>query len=158
MQGIELCRRFYVEIIEPLMKNNFPSAAYSAALLGPGSEVLGYDTEMSRDHDWGPRVYLFLQEPDWGLSREIRELLVRQVPEHFYGFPVDTRMTVITTVPRFIKSCLSVDINKPLEPVDWLTFPSQTLLEITGGEVHHGLYLAAHRSGRTFDAPRGVYR
>jgi hypothetical protein len=134
MQGIELCRRFYVEIIEPLMKNCL-SKEYSAALMGPGSEVLGYDTEMSRDHDWSPRVYLFLNEPDIGLAENIRALLHQHVPQRFYGFPIDTRMTVITTVPRFIESCLAFNINKPLESVDWLTFPSQTLLEITSGEV-----------------------
>jgi hypothetical protein len=134
MHGIELCRRFYVEIVEPLMKN-FSSTEHSAALIGPGSEVLGYDTEMSRDHDWSPRVYLFLNEPDLGLSENIRELFEERVPQSFYGFPIYTGMTVITTVPRFIENCLTININKPFGLTDWLTFPSQTLLEITSGEV-----------------------
>jgi hypothetical protein len=58
MQGIELCRRFYVEIVEPLMKNSY-SIEHSAALIGSGSEVLGYDTEMSRDHDYSPAYTFF---------------------------------------------------------------------------------------------------
>ncbi|MBP1994582.1 DUF4037 domain-containing protein [Paenibacillus eucommiae] len=135
MQGIALCRQFFVEIIEPLMAN-FSSITYSAALIGPGSEVLGYDTEMSRDHDWSPRVQLFLNETDIRFSENIRALLDGRVPQSFCGFPIDTSMTIITTVPRFIESCLAFDINGAIEPVDWLTFPSQTLLEITSGEVY----------------------
>jgi hypothetical protein len=134
MQGIELCRRFYIEIVEPLMKN-FSSIEHSAALIGSGSEVLGYDTDMSRDHDFSPRVYLFLNELDNGLSETIRELLEQRIPQSFYGFPVDTKMTVITSVPKFVECCLAININEPLELIDWLTFPSQTLLEITSGEV-----------------------
>lgn len=134
MQGIELCRRFYVEIVEPLMREVSP-IEYSAALVGPGSEVLGYDTGMSRDHDWSPRVYLFLNESDIGLLETIQALIIERAPQSFYGTPVYTGMTVITTVPRFIESCLAININEPLDLIDWITFPSQTLLEITSGEV-----------------------
>lgn len=33
---------------------------HSACLIGNGSEVLGYDTTMSEDHDFGPRLLIFL--------------------------------------------------------------------------------------------------
>ncbi|MFC0328969.1 DUF4037 domain-containing protein [Paenibacillus sepulcri] len=134
MLGIELCRRFYAEIVEPVMDTLSP-VSYSATLIGPGSEVLGFDTEMSRDHDWGPRVYLFLHERDLALRETIRALLDQRVPPSFYGFPIDIKMTVITTVPNFIRGHLATDITRSLELVDWLTFPSQNLLEITRGEV-----------------------
>lgn len=134
MQGLELCRRFYVEVVEPVMKN-FWTVDYSAALIGPGSEVLGYDTEMSNDHDWSPRVYIFLEETDISLSENIREILEEKAPPSFYGFPVYTSMTVITTMKRFIESCLALNMNELIALVDWLTFPSQTLLEITSGAV-----------------------
>ena len=35
---------------------------YAAALLGPGSEVAGFDTQRSTDHDWGPRLQVFLSD------------------------------------------------------------------------------------------------
>ncbi len=55
MSGIDLSRAFYTEAIQPLLVKHFPTLEYAAGLIGPGSEVLGYDTEMSRDHNWGPR-------------------------------------------------------------------------------------------------------
>jgi len=35
---------------------------HSATLIGGGSEVLGYDQPRSIDHNWGPRVAIFVQE------------------------------------------------------------------------------------------------
>lgn len=136
IKGIELCRRFYVEIVEPVMTANYSSLPYSSALIGPGSEVLGYDTDMSTDHDWVPRVYLFLNKQDIGYSDQILSTLQEHAPEQFYGFPVDIRKSVITTVPRFIESYLGINKDERIELVDWLTFPSQSLLEITQGEVY----------------------
>jgi hypothetical protein len=82
----------------------------------PGSEVLGYDTEMSTDHDWGPRVYLFLNEQDIGYSDQIQVSLYTRAPERFYGFPVDVRMSVITTVQCTVTNpSILLPSGKPLE-------------------------------------------
>lgn len=136
INGIELCRRFHKEIVEPVMADNYPCLNYSSALIGPGSEVLGYDTEMSTDHDWGPRVYLFLGRHDSLYADRIKSALRERAPERFYGFPIDLSTSVITTVPSFIASYLAVDEDECLERLDWLTFSSQSLLEITRGEVY----------------------
>ncbi|WP_258171308.1 DUF4037 domain-containing protein [Paenibacillus sp. R14(2021)] len=136
MQGIELSRRFYTEIVAPMM-TGLTVAGYSAALVGTGSEVLGFDTEMSQDHDFGPRVVLLVDESDRACIAAIRSGLEQQIPQHFLGYPVDAGMTRIETFHSFIDSCLSMDLNKPVELLDWLTFPSQTLLELTSGDVFH---------------------
>jgi len=60
--GLELNRRFYEQVVRPLLDASFPGLPYAAALLGPGSETLGFDTEMSMDHDWGARMFIFLRD------------------------------------------------------------------------------------------------
>ena len=47
-----------------MLENSFPGLRRSAALIGHGSEVLGYDAPRSTDHEWGPRLLLFLSEAD----------------------------------------------------------------------------------------------
>jgi hypothetical protein len=78
MSGLELSRRFYERVVGPLLGGR----PHAAALLGHGSEVLGYDDDVSPDHDFGPRLQLFLPPGDsvvgGALAREpvARELVV----------------------------------------------------------------------------------
>ena len=57
--GIDLARGFYREQVAPLLTG----VPHAAALLGNGSEVLGFDDEVSPDHDFGPRVQVFTDVP-----------------------------------------------------------------------------------------------
>jgi hypothetical protein len=67
---LDLCNSFYHEVVQPVLDSTFPSLPYGAAVIGRGSEVLGLDDEMSSDHDWGPRVMLFLNEEDYSRSSD----------------------------------------------------------------------------------------
>jgi hypothetical protein len=58
--GLELCRRFYDDVVVTYLAD----VPHTAARIGPGSEVLGFDTERSTDHDWGPRLQVFLRPVD----------------------------------------------------------------------------------------------
>src|SRR5215213_9434807 len=88
VKGLELSRLFFEEAVKPTLAAEFPSLRYAAALLGTGSEVLGFDTEMSADHGWGPRVDLFLEEGDYDAARDsIREALRHRLPRRFRGYP-----------------------------------------------------------------------
>ena len=156
--GLRLSKLFYESEVRPILSKNFPRVPHSAALIGWGSEVLGFDTHLSRDHHWGPRVLLFLREKDSPkFITEISEVLSAELPYEFMGYstnfgepepsgarhpvritsgPVD-HMVSIYTVRSLIKSRLGLDLNRRITVDDWLSFPPQRLLELTSGEVYY---------------------
>ncbi len=156
--GLELSRLFFADAVQPILEKEFSGLPYSAARLGSGSDVLGYDTPLSRDHDWGPRLQLFLNREDHkNLSAEINELLCRQLPKKVHGYsthftdpdqegsrllaetdgPVNHRVEIVT-VPQFFTEYMAYD-DPSQEPTvyQWLTWPQQHLLGVTTGQVFH---------------------
>jgi hypothetical protein len=132
--GIELCCRFHQECVRSLLASRFPGVPYAAALLGFGSEVLGFDTEMSTDHEWGPRVQVFLPREHAGAVESIAAALREGLPSSFAGYAV--RSDFVGTLARFVRDHLAFDVDWPIEVVDWLTFPSQILRSMTAGAVY----------------------
>ena len=78
--GRELAQAFYVEVVAPLVAD----VPHSAALLGWGSDVVGFDTERSTDHGWGPRLQLFVADDD---VADLRSRIDRGLPDEFRGWP-----------------------------------------------------------------------
>ena len=56
--GLKLAASFHAEAVGPRLV----TVTHSAALIGPGSHVLGYDEVRSTDHYWGPRLQVFVEE------------------------------------------------------------------------------------------------
>jgi hypothetical protein len=158
LPGRDLSRRFYEEAVRPLLFEYLAGIPYAAAHLGAGSDVLGFDTEMSRDHDWGPTVHIFLRDQDAHLAQDIRQMLTHRLPHSFYSYPVNfdetpvepgtfgMKMTSdgpvnhrvhIMTPRAFFHMQLAYDIDHPPDVAAWLTIPSQSLREITTGAVHY---------------------
>ena len=82
--GLRLSESYYKQVLEPILSSKFPRLEYSAGLLGSGSEVLGYDTPQSRDHNWGLRLFLFLNDDDLkAKGDEIDEELKMNLPTRF---------------------------------------------------------------------------
>ncbi len=87
LPGIELNRRYYHEVVQPILATHFPDLVYSVGLLGFGSDTLGYDTPLSTDHEWGPRLLLFLSEADKAaLAPQISSVLSEHLPISFLGY------------------------------------------------------------------------
>lgn len=158
--GLELAQAFYNEGVEPVLDAHFPDLAYSAALIGSGSEVLGFDNEMSADHHWGPRVMLFLRPDDYESQREvIRQTLAEHLPYEVRGFstnwslpdpndggvqhlrriesgPVNHRVELFT-VGDYFESYLGFDPRVEWGFREWLAISSQKLLATTAGAVFY---------------------
>lgn len=135
VSGQELSRRFYHEAVRPILDATTPELPHSAALLGRGSEVLGFDDEMSRDHNWEPRVLLFLRDEDHARHHETLETALRHgLPDRFGDQPTDFG---IHTVKGYVQAQLGVDIDQETTPRDWLTLSEQRLGMFTAGAVYH---------------------
>jgi hypothetical protein len=111
-------------------------------LLGWGSEVLGFDTERSTDHGWGPRLQLFVAAGDVARTRAAVDA---GLPDDFRGWPTrfgwDTTPVSdhveVATLERWLEKLLGFDPGRGLSLRDWLTTPQQVLLEVTRGAVFH---------------------
>ena len=142
LTGRELARQFHADVVAPLLARSMPGLRYAAGRLGSGSDVLGFDDEMSRDHDWGCRLTLLVGERDRDAVPAIRGLLDEKLPESYQGLPVRFAMTWdssishkidIATVADFAVGRLGVDPAAGLSPADWLILTGQSVLEVTAG-------------------------
>jgi hypothetical protein len=117
--------------------------------------VLGFDTPMSMDHDWGPSVHLLLRDEDAALAPVIHERLRHTLPHEFAGYPVGTAIApdgvrwmqasaegpvehrvYAETLRHFTNWHLGHPYDQPFDAADWLVTPSQALRELTAGAVH----------------------
>jgi hypothetical protein len=171
--GLELSRLFFEEAVRPVLDADFPALRYAAARLGTGSEVLGFDDEVSTDHCWGPRLDLFLTEEDYETARaEIDDALRHKLPHELRGYPtsfsepdpndhgtfhLDARGSgpvnhgvSLTTPRRFFLYYLNFELDDEIEPADWLTFPGQRLGTLRSGRIFHD-ELSLEAARRRFD-------
>jgi Domain of unknown function (DUF4037) len=149
--GLELSRAFYSEAVAPLV-GELP---HSAARIGSGSEVLGFDTPRSADHEWGPRLQLFLAPSEAHRGDELVERLAARLPRTFRGWPTHfepvegaigtmahtdgpvQHRVAVTTVADWLQDQLGFDPRRGLSAADWLAMPTQRLAEVTAGAVFH---------------------
>jgi hypothetical protein len=156
--GLQLNEGFYREIVAALLAEHFPSIRYSAALMGYGSDVLGFDTAISMDHNWGPRMQIFLSSDDLiAHGRDIVDCFQFNLPFQYMGFPTNfctprydgtqsmeetTRRPInhlieVTSVESYFKDYLGLDSVDDVAPIEWTRLEDQKLLEVTSGEVFH---------------------
>src|SRR3982751_3382225 len=169
--GLELSRLFFEQAVRPILQRTVPGLEHAAGLIGSGSEVLGFDDEMSADHHWGPRVMLFVKEGDYEHVRAPIEVAMReQLPPEFLGHPTNysdpnptdnnvpplgpvdeapiSHRVDVFTIRGYLLSYLNFDIEREIDPADWLTFPEQKLRSITAGAIFEdniGLEEVRHR-------------
>lgn len=114
--GLQLCGRFFADIVEPVLDLAAPGVPFAAARIDAGSETLGFDTEMSTDHDWGPQVQVFLDDRDAHWISSLNRALSTRLPAAYSGYPIewnaaekDNRTETIENGPTDIRSDNTVE-------------------------------------------------
>jgi Domain of unknown function (DUF4037) len=156
--GLELSRVLFEEAVAPLLAEEHPGLRYAAARVGSGSEVLGFDTLRSADHEWGPRLDLFLSARDADeLAEPIRALLSERLPKRIRGWPTNfrekddpldpvgrmaeasgpvTHRVSVQSVSGWLRHQLGVDGLTDPTTLEWLAMPQQRLAEAVAGAVY----------------------
>ena len=176
--GLKLSEMFFKEAVDPLIKKGFPGLKYSAGLINHGSEVLGFDTELSTDHHWGPRVLLFLSPQDIGKKKQISDFLGINLPPTFRGFsthfgnPAKNGVQLLTaakagqpishrvgihTIGSFFKNYLLIDPKDDLTASGWLTLSEQRLRTIRSGKIFHDQLGLKQIQNRLHYFPRDIW-
>lgn len=106
VQGTEGSRRFYETEVAPLLDG----VVHAAGRIGRGSDVLGLDDAVSRDHDWGQRVTIVTDESTPPLPGGVE----------------------LFTLDGFARDHLGL---VPADDLDWLLLTGQSVLEVTAGPV-----------------------
>ena len=142
MKGLELCKNYYLTYGKPMLENEFPEVKdrIAAGLVGEGSECLGFDDEISRDHDFEPGFCLWLTEEDerkfgFRLSRAYARL-----PKEFMGAkrqnfsPLGGDRHGVFVIGAFYSKLLGSP-HAPDTVSGWLHTPEHCLATASSGEV-----------------------
>lgn len=141
VSGAALSRKYYDEVVGPAVAARWPGLPHAAGRLGSGSDVLGFDDDLSRDHDWGLRLNL-LVPPD--VAEQVDAHLDQVLPDRYGGHPTrfattwDPRVrhrVQVEDVSTFVVSRTGVTPSGSPSVAEWLTLTGQTVLEVTAGPV-----------------------
>jgi hypothetical protein len=139
--GAGLARGFHDEVVAPLLRRELPGVPLVAGRFGAGSDVLGFDDEVSRDHDWGLRLTVLVPQDAVG---PVGDLLDRELPPAWAGHPVRFPTTwdpaqrhrvEVDTPDGFVRTRLGVGAAQEPTTADWLSFTGQAVLELLAGPV-----------------------
>jgi len=137
VSGADLARRLYAEHLAAAL-----SMPHAAALLGWGSDVLGFDDERSTDHGFGPRLVVFVDANDVAAAADSVESVL---PDEVAGWPTRfgwddvpvTHHVHVAELGAWLVGRIGFDAREPIATIDWLSTPQQRLLEVTEGAVFH---------------------
>lgn len=147
MKGLELSERYYLEIGRPFLEKYYPEylPRIAAGLVGDGSECLGYDDEISRDHDFGPGFCLWLDTEDYEtIGTELQEAY-QTLPKEFMGFsarkisPYGNDRIGVMDIRGFYNRYIGRE-QPPRSLIRWLSLPEDKLASVTSGRVFEDSY------------------
>lgn len=150
MNGRELSKFYFFEQGLPLLHKEYPDLTGRVAagllsgegIMAGGSEVAGFDDEISRDHNWGPRFFLIMAEDDCrSVGDEVQAYLEAELPEECHGFRLspasfsENKCHIVT--PEQIARANVGHATPPSRDAEWLAIPEHRLFELTSSFVFY---------------------
>ena len=138
MKGLELSGLFYREVIKEFLRTQYPEykERIAVGLAGEGSECSGCDDELSRDHDWGARICLWMTKDDYEKTGKELQYSLENIAQEFRGYPViwiPGRSGAMQTELWYRKF---LSLERPPQTVgEWLRIPEHHLAAACNGTV-----------------------
>ena len=142
IKGLELSKRYFYDIVLPEFekKLNDIFSLCAFGLVGEGSECYGYDDELSKDHDFGPSVCIWLRKDDYLKYKYRINKVLETLPKTYLGFQElkesewgYNRRGLLNIEDFYFKFIGSV--NPPQTINDWQKIPETALATVINGEV-----------------------
>ena len=149
-------RWFYENRVAEMIHGKFPEyeGRIAVGIVGEGSDCFGYDDEISRDHDFGTGVCLWLTDGDMALFGNLLSIayneLVDSAERAFFTERLRERRGVMT-IRRFYSNVLNLECDAEsgfLSEEEWFRLDHSCLKTATNGEVFRddlGVFTAFRR-------------
>ena len=142
MKGLELAEKYYEAYGRPMLETKFADiiGQTAAGLVGQGSECLGFDDEISMDHDYGPSFCIWLPRDIYVQYGAKMQAEYDALPQEFMGFAgrvVEEQgqgRVGVLCIEDFYAGILGRD-TIPSTNREWLTLSEENLATATNGKV-----------------------
>ena len=141
LKGLELARLFYEECGKKMIHDKFPEYEDKMAvgLAGEGSECLGYDDEISEDHDFGPGFCIWLTDDVYEKIGAELQKEYECLPLRFRGYVRRTMYQAkdrvgVFKISDWYRNFLGFG-RCPMNEAEWLMTEDSSLNKATNGEV-----------------------
>lgn len=142
LKGLELSEKYYRAYGERMINEQFPGIAgqTAAGLVGYGSECLGFDDEISMDHDYGPSFCIWLPRETYRVYGGKMQAAYDALPKEFMGFAgrVEEEQgkgrVGVLCLEDFYTGILGRD-SAPGTAAEWFAVPEPALCAAVSGQV-----------------------
>ena len=136
-------RRFYENQVAPMIRTKFPEyeTQIAVGLSGEGSDCFGYDDFISRDHDFGTGVCLWLTDEDFHKFGRLLSIAYNELVDSIPGEDLTARLRErrgVMTIDGFYSNILGADIAAEsgiISEETWRSLDHSCLATATNGEV-----------------------
>ncbi|MCR5388891.1 MAG: DUF4037 domain-containing protein [Lachnospiraceae bacterium] len=144
MKGLEISKAYYNEIVKPRLESEHPEVLpfIAVGLSGEGSECFGFDDEVSKDHSFGVRIIIWLNDDKADELLEMLKSFYRELPDEYMGMklvqtaPYEKCRSGVFTVSGFFRT-LTGFAKAPEDEKAWFNIPEALFANAVNGEVFY---------------------
>lgn len=139
IKGLKIAKDLYEKVFKVKIEEELPEwkDKIAVGLLGRGSDCFGYDDEISRDHDWGPRLCVILSKETYDQIGQKLEEIYANLPKSFEGADFAPQVSGHKRHGIFILEDFVGDLlgTWPINDNDRFSIPDYAFASMINGEI-----------------------